>query len=229
METPFTSERQNDAAQQPPRETTLTPSRFGHLSKDLAPDVLLETELMILALAAGINDAMTFPDYGVFASNQTGNTALLAVGALRVAPEKVNLTNVGISLGLFIIGGTILGQLGHVVGRTRRWWLITTNILQTCLILGAAALRHWVAITKESRYRYVVISLIAFASGGQVAMARTVNVPEITTAMVTSAYIDFFVDPKLLLETVGSVPFPVFPKRAYVEIRTVTVRTSLYL
>jgi len=133
------------------------------------------------------------------ASNQTGNTALLAVGALRLAPEKVNLTNVGISLGLFIIGGTMLGQLGHVVGRTRRWWLITTNILQTCLILGAAALRHWVAITKESPYRYVVISLIAFASGGQVAMARTVNVPEITTAMVTSAYIDFFVDPKLLI------------------------------
>lgn len=35
----------------------------------------------------------------------------------------------------------------------------------------------------------VIIALLAFASGGQVALARTTDVPEITTAMVTSAYI----------------------------------------
>ncbi len=53
-----------------------------YLLQDVADDLSLEIQLMGLALAAGINDATTFPDYHVFASNQTGNTALLAVGAL---------------------------------------------------------------------------------------------------------------------------------------------------
>lgn len=169
------------------------------LNTQVGPDALLEFELMGLALAAGINDATTFPDYRVFASNQTGNTALLAVGALGLVDrEAVDLNDVAVSLGLFILGGSSFGQLGHAVGRTRRWWLLFTNILQTLLVFAAAALRKWVDSDRHSPARYAVIALLAFASGAQVAMARTVNVPEITTAMVTSAYIDFFVDPNLL-------------------------------
>lgn len=154
---------------------------------------------MILALAAGINDATTFSDYRVFASNQTGNTALLAIGALGLAEDAVDLESVGFSLGMFILGGICLGQLGHYFGRTRRAWLIVNNSVQTSLVLLAATLRKWIATSKHSPSRYSVISLLALASGGQVAMARTINVPEITTAMVTSAYIGFFVDPRLLV------------------------------
>ncbi|KAK5936758.1 hypothetical protein PMZ80_011021 [Knufia obscura] len=186
------------SAGSPPRQPRC--QRFSQcLNQQVAPDVLLESELMILALAAGINDATTFPDYRVFASNQTGNTALLAVRALGLAEDAIDLQNVGFSLGMFIIGGFCLGQLGHYFGRTRRSWLVVTNGIQTSLVLTAAALRKWVATSKHAPLRYFVISLLALASGGQVAMARTVNVPEITTAMVTSAYIDFFVDPRLLV------------------------------
>jgi hypothetical protein len=39
-----------------------------------------------------------------------------------------------------------------------------------------------------------VISLLAFSSGGQVAMARGLQVTEITTAMATAAYVDIFID-----------------------------------
>ncbi|KAK4691539.1 hypothetical protein P7C71_g5478, partial [Lecanoromycetidae sp. Uapishka_2] len=171
-----------------------------YLDEQIAADTLLEIELMVLALAAGINDATTYPDYRVFASNQTGNTVLLAVGALGLVDEEsLDLRNVGVSLGLFIVGGALLGQLGFRFGRTRRAWLLCTNILQTILVFLAAALRQWVATDTASHTRFAVIALLAFASGAQVAMARTVNVPEITTAMVTSAYIDFLVDPKLLL------------------------------
>lgn len=163
----------------------------------LLPDGLLETELMLLALAAGINDATTFPDYHVFASNQTGNTALLAVGALGLAGNTVDLKNVGFSLGLFILGSVLFGQLGHRLGRTRRSWLLCTNTLQTLFVLVAAALRKWIPTDINDTPRYAVIALLSFASGGQVAMARTVDVPEVTTAMVTSAYVDFVVDPQL--------------------------------
>lgn len=171
-----------------------------YLKQKLAPNSLLEIELMLLALAAGINDATTFPDYGVFASNQTGNTALLAVGALhlRLASGEIDLRDVGISLGTFILGAIILGQLGHKIGQTRRSWLLFSNGVQTSLVFVAAALRKWIPTDIDNTARYAVIALLAFASGGQVAMARTVDVPEVTTAMVTSAYVDFVVDPLIL-------------------------------
>jgi hypothetical protein len=44
----------------------------------------------------------------------------------------------------------------------------------------------------------MVIALLAFSSGGQVAMARSLNITEITTAMATAAYVDLFIDQKLL-------------------------------
>lgn len=168
-----------------------------HFCEDVAEDLLLEIELMGLALAAGINDATSFPDYYVFASNQTGNTALLAVGALDLGGKLLDLRHVGFSLGAFILGGLSLGQLGDYYGRTRRGWLLVTNIIQTILVFTAAALRQWIAASGSNAPAWGVISLLAFASGGQVAMARTINVPEITTAMVTSAYIDLFVDPAI--------------------------------
>jgi uncharacterized membrane protein YoaK (UPF0700 family) len=101
------------------------------LNEEISDEALLELELMGLALAAGINDATTFPDYHVFASNQTGNTALLAVGALDIGGSLVDLRNVGFSLGMFIIGGYALGQIGDVVGRRKRGYLLATNLLQT--------------------------------------------------------------------------------------------------
>lgn len=185
----------------PPSATQPTWSKrkaATYLDAPLAPDVLLETELMLLALAAGINDATTFPDYRVFASNQTGNTALLAIGSFGLGGNVVDLRDIGFSLGLFILGGTLLGQLGHRVGRTKRAWLLCTNALQTLFVLIAAALRHWVPTGIDDQSRFAVISLLAFASGAQVAMARTVDVPEVTTAMVTSAYIDSVTDRGLL-------------------------------
>ena len=168
------------------------------LRRDIAEDLLLEIELMGLALAAGINDATTFPDYHVFASNQTGNTALLAVWALGIGGELCfDLRNVGFSLGFFILGGWVFGQLGNRCGRKRRAWLLATNMIQTICVFTAAAMRKWVARSNTKPPAWSVIALLAFASGGQVAMARTVNVPEITTAMTTSAYIDLLVDPEL--------------------------------
>ncbi|KAJ5215598.1 uncharacterized protein N7498_002005 [Penicillium cinerascens] len=168
--------------------------RFGG---EIADDIILELQLMGLALATGIMDATTFPDYHVFVSNQTGNTALLAVGALNIGGDLVKLQNVGVSLGLFIAGGMILGQMGNALGPRRRLWLLFTNLLQTTLVCVATGLRWKCATHDGTPGSLVVLSLLAFASGGQIAVARTVNVPEITTGMVTSAYIDLLVDPHI--------------------------------
>ena len=169
----------------------------AYLLEDIRGGLLLEVELMVLAIAAGINDATTFPDYHVFVSNQTGNTALLAVGALGLGGKMLDLRNVGFSLGCFIIGGVILGQCADRLGTRRRAWLLTTNVIQTLLVFTAAALRKWVARHDNRPPAWSVVALLAFASAGQVAVARTINVPEIPTAMVTSAYIGMLVDPEI--------------------------------
>jgi uncharacterized membrane protein YoaK (UPF0700 family) len=164
------------------------PSQSGYLSQHVAVDLLLELELLTLALATGIMDATSFPDYHVFASNQTGNTAILAVGALGIGGDLVNLRNAGASLGCFVGGGILFGQLGNIAGPRRRAWLLASNWMQTALVFAATALHHFGSRTSSEALG--VVALLAFASGGQVALARTVEVPEITTAMVTSAYID---------------------------------------
>lgn len=168
-----------------------------YLLDNVATDLFLEIQLMSLALATGINDSTTYPDYRTFASNQTGNTAFLAVGALHIAADNVKLQFAGFSLGMFILGGYCMGQLGDRFGPRRRWWLLVTNTLQSLMVFAAAALRQWVATESQDLSSWSVISLLAFAAGAQVAMARTVNVPEVTTAMVTSAYIDVMVDPDI--------------------------------
>ena len=143
-------------------------SRFkAYLSHNIGTDLLLELELMGLTLAAGMNDATTFPDYHVFASNQTGNTALLAVGSLGIGGGVVDLRNIAFSLGMFVLGGYVLGQMGDYFGRKRRGWLLFTNIFQTVLVYVAAALRKWVARSSGRPPAWGVISLLAFASGGR--------------------------------------------------------------
>ena len=168
-----------------------------YLMGNVASDLNLEIELMMLAFATGIMDAVTFPDYHVFASNQTGNTVLLAVGALDIGGGIVKMRNVGVSLGTFVAGGLVCGQLGNSIGCMRRIWLLTTNIFQTALVFVAAILHMSTDQGTNESMNLGIITLLAFASGAQVASARTVHIPEVTTAMVTSAYIDFIVDPDI--------------------------------
>lgn len=57
---------------------------------------------------------------------------------------------------------------------------------------------HTDAVGRTLSYDLGTIALLAFASGAQVALARSIHLPEITTAMVTSAYIDLLIDSKIL-------------------------------
>jgi hypothetical protein len=145
------------------------------------PDLLLEIELLTLSFATGIQDATTFPDYQCFASNQTGNTVLFAVGAAGLANGAFTLENVGVSLGVFVGSCIIMGQLGNFVGPRRRLWLIGTNVFSTALIFAAAAIQWIYPVERSGTAALVVIALLAFGSGAQVAMARPLNVPQITT------------------------------------------------
>lgn len=170
----------------------------SYLNAKVREDALLETELLLLAFATGIQDATTFPDYHCFASNQTGNTVLLAVGVTAIHSSVFSLRDIGTSLGMFVAGVVILGAFGNWAGPRRRSWLLTTSIIQTAMVFAAAGLQYRHGISEDSdSYTVGIITLLAFSSGGQVAMVRALRMTEITTAMATAAYIDLFIDKEI--------------------------------
>jgi uncharacterized membrane protein YoaK (UPF0700 family) len=182
-----------EAADDPPRKRGLWP----YLNESIREDLYLEMQLLLLGFGTGIQDACTYPDYGCFASNQTGNTVLLAVGASGLVPDAFSFSNIAISLSLFILGGWAAGQTGNVVGPRRRLWLMLSSLLQTAMVWAAVAVQYLAPVHRESRAGFAVLSLLAFSSAAQVAMSRGLKITEITTAMATAAYVDLLIDPNL--------------------------------
>jgi uncharacterized membrane protein YoaK (UPF0700 family) len=169
---------------------------------------LLEFQLFILALAIGVQDAISVPDFHCFASNQTGNTVLLAVGLLQpvshglssTPPNNFLVATIMTSLGFFALGNLLSGQSANVLRATdRRWWLITSSMLQTALVFIVSGLQfaHLEAQADNTALGRVALAMLAFSSGMQVAMVRAMKISDITTAMATAAYIDVFIDPRL--------------------------------
>lgn len=54
--------------------------------------------------------------YGIFLSNQTGNSIFMFVGAVGLFP-KARLVDTALSLGSWLLAVLLSGQLGNVFGR----------------------------------------------------------------------------------------------------------------
>ncbi|EAW12355.1 YoaK family protein [Aspergillus clavatus NRRL 1] len=171
---------------------------WRYLNEDIREDIILESQLLLLSFATGMQDAAAWPDYSCFASNQTGNTLFLAIGVAGLAQNSYSFPNIGMSLGMFIAGGLIMGQLGNWFGVRRRLWLILSSLIQTVLVFVGLSLQYALPLRRDGPTALGVIACLAFSAGGQVAMSRSLKITEITTAMATAAYIDVVVDPNLL-------------------------------
>ncbi|KAH7006420.1 DUF1275 domain protein [Fusarium venenatum] len=175
------------------------PSYVRHyLSASLKVDFLLEVQLLLLTFSTGIQDAVSYPDFKCFASNQTGNSVVLAVGLAGHDDSVFNLSNVGLSLGMFLAGAIMTGQLANFAGPRGRMWLIVSHFLQTLLTFVAAIIHPKYSQSGNSPSSMGSLSLLAFASGAQVASMRPFRIQEITTAMATAAWVDLVIDPSLL-------------------------------
>jgi len=186
----------------PPRRLSLD-SAITYLKQK--PDVtsaLFEIELLLLALAIGVQDAISFPDFHCFASNQTGNTVLFAVGLLLDDGNAplIAISTIAVSLGFFGLGCLVTGQTANYfnIGQTRGW-LLFTSVVQTALVYVAAGLQwgYESIVGPDTTMGRILVGLLAFSSGSQVAVVRGLKVTDITTAMATAAYIDVFIDRKL--------------------------------
>ncbi|KAK0733489.1 DUF1275 domain protein [Lasiosphaeria miniovina] len=176
------------------------PTAWEYLNATVKPSALAEVELLLLTFCIGLQDAVSFPDFHCFASNQTGNTIFLTLAIVlpKLNGEMFVTANIGVALGLFLAAAYLTGQLGHVVGPRRRLWLIFCNLVQTCLVFGAAALQYMRGIELEGTRTILAIGLLAFAAGSQVVQSRSLGMTEISTAMATAAWVDLVIDPNLL-------------------------------
>lgn len=167
---------------------------------------LVEMQLFVLALGTGIQDAVVFPQFGCFVSNQTGNTVVVALGSLlrkgsNPIVTDISLPAIGTSLGIFIIGVFSMGQLANHLHAVRcRWWLVATSLFQCALIAIAAALLYQSSEASQvsKGLGLFTLSLLAFSSGAQVGMVRALKITDITTAKATAAWIDILTDPEWL-------------------------------
>ncbi|KAK9439019.1 uncharacterized protein G6M90_00g101180 [Metarhizium brunneum] len=173
----------------------------GYLRQDIRGSMFTELQLVILTFCTGMQDATTFPDYHCFASNQTGNTVFLCLALIlpQLNGEMFFTPNIGMALGLFLGAGWLTGQLSHIIGPRKRWWLILCNLVQSSFVLGAAAIQYQYGIKSQGPQALAVIGLLAFAAGSQVVQSRSLSMTEISTAMATAAWVDLMIDQKLFV------------------------------
>lgn len=160
---------------------------------------MCEVELILLTFCTGLQDAISFPDFHCFASNQTGNTVFLALALVfpEARGDMFITANIGVALGFFLAGGWLTGQLGHIIGPRCRLWLIISNFVQSCLVFAAAGIQYKHGADLKGGTTLYVIGLLAFASGSQVVQSRSLAMTEISTAMATAAWVDLLIDPNL--------------------------------
>ncbi len=139
---------------------------------------------------------MRYKSFSVFAANQTGNTVLLAL--IITGTSSSRFSSAFASLLGFLLAGFISGQLSHLIGNHRRWWLVFNNFFQTALIFIAAILLYKRVILTTDNNAYILVLLLGISYGCQVAIARFLSCPEIPTAVLTTAFIDLLSDQKLL-------------------------------
>ncbi|TKA22048.1 hypothetical protein B0A50_08430 [Salinomyces thailandicus] len=165
---------------------------------DLRVDAFIELQLLLLTFATGIQDGISYPDFRCFASNQTGNTVVLAVALAGGVADLFDPVNVGISLAAFLAGAVLTGRVGITVGRRRRAWQFGVNLAQTFMVMGAAWIQFVHGVEERGAWARATLTLIAFPSGAQVAAARAMRIPEISTAMATAAWVDLLIDENLM-------------------------------
>lgn len=119
------------------------------------------------------------------------------VGAAGMLNKPHQVTDIGVSLGTFLLSLLFFGQLGNRLGRRNRPWLLATNLTQASLILITAICKTTHAISNSNPTRLAEIVLLTISAAMQITMAKGLSVPEVPTAMLTSPFADLLCDKQL--------------------------------
>jgi uncharacterized membrane protein YoaK (UPF0700 family) len=147
----------------------------------------------LLTVVTGLVDAACFLGLGrVFTANQTGNVVLLAFGA--AGTEGLPVLAPTVSLVVFLAGAAAGGRLAsrlagpasaEVPAPARRRWLTVVLLGELVLVAVAGVAAVGLPVDGGGARRYVVIGLLAAASGLQNATVRRLAVSDVTTTVLT--------------------------------------------
>ncbi|WP_214416980.1 YoaK family protein [Sphaerisporangium fuscum] len=150
---------------------------FRRAGRDPLPPALL-----VMTVLSGAIDAVSYLALGhVFTVNMTGNVLVLGFAAAG-APGFSAVASL-VSLGCFLAGAVLAGRV-HLRLRSRRARFVVAASGEGAA-LGVAAVVAAVAGLATAPERYAVIALLAAAMGSRNATVRLLEVPELTTTVMT--------------------------------------------
>ncbi|SPO41812.1 uncharacterized protein PSFLO_07294 [Pseudozyma flocculosa] len=176
----------------------------GQLTDDVHAD-WLTVQLLAITLATGVLDAVSYGEYQVFASNQTGNVIVLLSLAIGIRTRYA--------------GGPAL---------------VTTasGVLAIAAVLMYRGTWYALASSRGHGWDALPVSLLALVGGLQVSQARQSGIQEIPTAMLTSPMVEFLNHPHLFAPCFRlSLSSPSRPRPSPAEAAAIKSRNlrALYL
>lgn len=137
-----------------------------------------------------------------------GNTVYVGLGITgQPYSQPTRWIKSGTSILSFILGSFIFSRLMNALSASpmRRSTLFLSSALQAILTLASAALSQYNIVPPdagEQLHRSLIVlvplMLLALQSGGQCVLSRVLGFGEIPTVVITSAYCDLVMDPKLV-------------------------------
>lgn len=142
-------------------------------------------------MLSGILDVFSFVLLGhIFVANMTGNVVFLVLGL--TSPTVLGWLTPSIAMVSFAIGafGTrlLVGKLPTHRGRLLAWGLLPE------WTLFAAALLSWLLLGQGEGRQMALVALLSCGMGIQNAVARSLEVPDLTTTVVTLAITGLWFD-----------------------------------
>ena len=147
---------------------------------------------------------------------QTGNTIFIGLGGStgHANNKPYGWAKSLVSVVCFVIGSFFYSRLHRIMTPRRRGTLITSFLLQTIMIVIAAALIQGnsiegsiASISSDIDWLQAIpIALLSFQSAGQIVASRALSVSEIPSVVVTSLLCDLVSDPKLWVGLPSNIP-----------------------
>ncbi|MFJ2732141.1 YoaK family protein [Streptomyces sp. NPDC087317] len=150
--------------------------------------------LLGLTVVSGLIDAVSYLGLGhVFTANMTGNVVVLGFAAAGAPGFSVPHT--ATSLVCFLVGAAVGGRVAVRYGTgSRRTWARVTLAAEAVLVAASAVVAFTAPGTEAMAYS--VIALTAFAMGLRNATVIKLNVPDLTTTVLTRTLTGLAADSK---------------------------------
>jgi uncharacterized membrane protein YoaK (UPF0700 family) len=140
--------------------------------------------LLALTMVTGLVDSFSYLVLGhVFVANMTGNVVFLAFAL--VGAKGFSLLASFLALVAFALGSVASGRLVVHLGPRRGRILALSTACEVALVATAMILGWTAAFPGSGVVRYVLVILLAMATGVQNGAARKLAVPDLTTTVLT--------------------------------------------